>query len=190
MKTKALDKRNALLKATLELVISNGFHNTPLSRVAEKAAVSPATIYLYFKDKQDLINQLYLEIKADFCLQMFQNYNKSDTVEKGFKQIWNNIAVYKNAHTANALFLAQCDNSPMIDEEFVAKGLVFLKPLLDLWAKGKTQGVLKNISSYYLYAYAVYPLNFLMHAKAKNLCSFNKNELKTAYAMAWDSIKN
>jgi AcrR family transcriptional regulator len=48
---KSIDKRNTLIKATIELVNNNGFHATPMSKIAKKANVSPATIYLYFENK-------------------------------------------------------------------------------------------------------------------------------------------
>ena len=55
---KSIDKKKALVKATIELVNNNGFHATPMSKIAKMANVSPATIYLYFENKQDLLNQL------------------------------------------------------------------------------------------------------------------------------------
>lgn len=63
---KSVDKRNALVKATIELVNNSGFHATPMSKIAKMANVSPATIYLYFENKQDLINQVYIEVKTAF----------------------------------------------------------------------------------------------------------------------------
>ena len=45
---KSIDKRDALIKATIELVNNSGFHATPMSKIAKMAEVSPATIYLYF----------------------------------------------------------------------------------------------------------------------------------------------
>ena len=65
-KEKISDKRTALLNATLTLVNNHGFHNTPMSKIAKLAGVAPATIYLYFENKQDLVNKLYLEVKKDF----------------------------------------------------------------------------------------------------------------------------
>jgi len=50
---KSIDKRNALVQATIGLVNNNGFHATPMSKIAKMANVSPATIYLYFENKQD-----------------------------------------------------------------------------------------------------------------------------------------
>ncbi len=46
---KSIDKRNALVKATVALVNNNGFRATPMSKIVKMANVSPATIYLYFK---------------------------------------------------------------------------------------------------------------------------------------------
>ena len=53
MKEKVSDKYTALLQATLTLVNNHGFHDTPMSKIAKLAGVSPATIYLYFENKQD-----------------------------------------------------------------------------------------------------------------------------------------
>ncbi|RUT78274.1 TetR/AcrR family transcriptional regulator [Ancylomarina longa] len=66
LKEKSKEKRNTLLKATFSLVNDNGFHDAPMSKIAKMANVSPATIYIYFENKQDLINQLYLKVKISF----------------------------------------------------------------------------------------------------------------------------
>ena len=54
---KSIDKKNAVLGATLTLVNEGGFKSASMSKIAKMAYVSPATIYLYFENKQDLINQ-------------------------------------------------------------------------------------------------------------------------------------
>jgi len=54
---KSVDKRNSLIQATIELVNNDGFNATPMSKIAKMANVSPATIYLYFDNKQDLVNK-------------------------------------------------------------------------------------------------------------------------------------
>ena len=62
---KSIDKRNALIKATIELVNNNGFHATPMSKIAKMANVSPATIYIYFE------NYLVLKDKINFSLTIY-----------------------------------------------------------------------------------------------------------------------
>jgi AcrR family transcriptional regulator len=117
-------KRKALLNATLKLVNNNGFHDAPMSKIAKMAAVSPATIYIYFENKQDLINQLYLEVKAEFSAYAFKNYNEEQCIKDSFKQVWMNIADFKLNQIEASNFLSQCDNAPMIDEESRQAGFI------------------------------------------------------------------
>lgn len=186
---KSIDKRNALVKATIELVNNSGFHATPMSKIAKMANVSPATIYLYFENKQDLVNQTYIEVKAKYSAFTFKTYDENMPVEAGFELIWKRIADFKLKESENALFLAQCDNTPMIDEESRQEGIKHLQPLLDLWARGKKEGIIKPISDYLLYAYAINPLSFLMIAQKRGSIALHKTHLEEAYQCAWNSIK-
>lgn len=189
MRKKSIEKQKALLNATLTLVNNCGFHDAPMSKIAKLANVSPATIYLYFENKQDLINKLYLETKASFCDYAFNGYNKDLPVKKGFEVIWYNMANYKLTEIKEASFLSQCDNTPMIDEEVRQKGINHLQPLIDLWEKGKSEGIIKDVSPYLLYAYSIYPLSFLVANSKTNNYSLTENNLCDAFKAAWDSIK-
>ena len=186
---KSIDKRNALIKATIELVNNNGFHATPMSKIAKMAKVSPATIYLYFENKQDLVNKTYIEVKAKYTDYAFENYSTDMSVEEGFKLIWHRIAEFKLKECENAMFLAQCDNTPMIDEPSRIEGIKHLQPLLDLWTKGKEQNIIKPMSDYLLYAYAINPLSFLMISQKRGSFTLNETHLDDAYESAWNSIK-
>lgn len=186
---KSIEKRNALVQATIELVNNNGFHATPMSKIAKMANVSPATIYLYFESKQDLVNQTYIEVKAKYTTYAFATYKPTMSVEMGFKLIWYRIADFKLKECENAMFLAQCDNTPMIDETSRNEGIKHLQPLLDLWSRGKKEGVIKPISDYLLYAYSINPLSFLMMAQKRGVFILDKTHIKEAYESAWSSIK-
>lgn len=186
---KSIDKRNALIKATIELVNNSGFHATPMSKIAKMANVSPATIYLYFENKQDLVNQTYIEVKTKYTDYAFANYNDSLSVEAGFENIWKRIADFKLNEYEQAMFLAQCDNTPMIDEPSLREGIKHLQPLLDLWERGKQEGLIKPVSNYLLYAYAISPLSFLMIAQKRGSFQLDKTQIEEAYQLAWSSIK-
>jgi AcrR family transcriptional regulator len=186
---KSIDKRNALIKATIELVNNNGFHATPMSKIAKMANVSPATIYIYFENKQDLVNKTYIDVKAKYTAYAFDTYDASMSVEKGFELIWRRIADFKLLECENAMFLAQCDNTPMIDEASRQEGIKHLQPLLDLWVRGKNEGIIKTMSNYLLYAYAINPLSFLMMSEKRGAFKLDKTHLEEAYQSAWNSIK-
>ncbi|WP_027376462.1 TetR/AcrR family transcriptional regulator [Kaistella palustris] len=188
-KEKVTDKKAALLDATLTLVNNHGFHNTPMSKIAKLAGVSPATIYLYFEHKQDLINSLYLKVKKSLSESAFKGYDSQMSVKQGFEIIWFNIADYKLKQISEATFLSQCDNSPMIGEAIRIEGLKNLQPLLDHWERGKNEGIIKPVSDYVLYAHTIYPLSFLLEMQARDIFTLDENTKSEMFQVAWDAVK-
>lgn len=55
------DKKNRLLENALELFGTKGFKKTSISDIVEKAGVAKGTFYLYFKNKDDIRNELVAE---------------------------------------------------------------------------------------------------------------------------------
>lgn len=50
--------RAEILDAARELFVEQGYENVSMRKIAEKIEYSPTTIYLYFKDKSDLLVQI------------------------------------------------------------------------------------------------------------------------------------
>lgn len=56
--------RQEILDAARDLFVHEGYDNVSMRKIAEKIEYSPTTIYLYFKDKSDLLDQLCEETFA------------------------------------------------------------------------------------------------------------------------------
>jgi AcrR family transcriptional regulator len=57
-------KRDAILDAMLDIVVERGFHDAPMSLVAQRSGASAGVIYHYFASKEDIIQALYERIRA------------------------------------------------------------------------------------------------------------------------------
>lgn len=77
----------------------------------------------------------------------------------------------------------------MIDEPIRKEGIKYLQPLLDLWERGKKEAIIKPVSDYILYAYAINPLSFLMMAQKEDEFELTNAHIDEAFMAAWDSIK-
>lgn len=53
------DKYAAILEAATAVIAEHGYHNAQVARIARAADVADGTIYLYFKNKQDLLTRLF-----------------------------------------------------------------------------------------------------------------------------------
>ena len=58
---RAPDQRERILKAALKVFAQNGFYATRVSEIAKAAGVADGTIYLYFKNKDDVLITIFEE---------------------------------------------------------------------------------------------------------------------------------
>ena len=87
MRTKDDLKEAALFEATVKLVNEIGFAASSVSKIAKEAGVSPATIYVYYKNKEDLLVSTYIEIKQNLVKALLKDFNEQlpirDIIAKG-----------------------------------------------------------------------------------------------------------
>ncbi|MGY4377522.1 AcrR family transcriptional regulator [Bradyrhizobium sp. i1.3.6] len=56
--TRAAERRSAIVEAAMEEFIARGFAATRLDDIAKRAGVAKGTIYLHFKDKESMFEEL------------------------------------------------------------------------------------------------------------------------------------
>lgn len=83
----APDKRDRILKAAIEVFAKNGFYATRVSEIAKAAGVADGTIYLYFKNKDDVLITIF-ENGLHQLLSILREVAESDeTFEKRIRRI-------------------------------------------------------------------------------------------------------
>lgn len=78
------DKRERILEGALKAFARKGFYNTKVSEIASEAGVADGTIYLYFKNKDDLLISLF-EDRMEWVIERLRNELESvegDVIEK------------------------------------------------------------------------------------------------------------
>ncbi|MEQ1572155.1 MAG: TetR/AcrR family transcriptional regulator [Myxococcota bacterium] len=60
-RNRAGDKRVTITQAAIEVFAERGFHQARVSDIAKRAGVADGTIYLYFKNKEDLLLSIFEE---------------------------------------------------------------------------------------------------------------------------------
>ena len=62
---KSDDKRQRILQAAVKVFAKKGYFAARISEIAKKADVADGTIYLYFKNKEDILVNLFDEVMAE-----------------------------------------------------------------------------------------------------------------------------
>lgn len=93
--------RRLILDAAKSIFLEKGFHSTSLRNIAEKIEYSPGTIYLYFKDKDDIFHALHEEGFAKMLEMMAPLQYVSDPMQRLIAMgrvymsfAWNNKDLY------------------------------------------------------------------------------------------------
>lgn len=84
------EKRQALLESAAKLVATLGT-GASTAKIAQAAGVSEGTLFVYFPTKDDLLNQLFVEIETDLAETMLAPYSKSEGARDELNHIWNRL---------------------------------------------------------------------------------------------------
>ena len=84
---RSTDKRERILRAAIEVFARKGFYATRVSEIAEAAGVADGTIYLYFKNKDDVLISLF-EDRMDLLIARFRETLAGvTTTEEGLRRL-------------------------------------------------------------------------------------------------------
>ncbi|MDB5050848.1 MAG: regulatory protein TetR [Fibrobacteres bacterium] len=134
MRTRDPKKEKAIREKALAMIVKEGFDGLSMQKLAKAAGVSPATIYIYYKDRDDLIMQLYAESSRRMTEHTLEGFDPLSSFKEGLKVQWINRAKYCLKHPDEAHFMEQIRFTPMyeraaklIDPAFIDTMRTFVK---------------------------------------------------------------
>jgi len=182
-------KQDALFEATVKLVNEIGFAASSVSKIAKEAGVSPATLYVYYKNKEDLLVSTYIEIKKNMGLAILEDFNASLPIRDIMRESWDKMFDYVTGHRPYFQYAEQFANSPyseLVNKEELEK---YFEPFMQVIARGIEQKIIKNVDFDILAVFIFYPVMALANPKMCKNLDLNKDHIETAFTMAWDAIK-
>ncbi len=145
MRQKDETKEIAIREAALEMIVKEGFKGTSMQKLAKKANVSPATIYLYFKNREDLLNSVYLDVRQQTNEAALVGFDSSMPFREGLKVLWLNRYRYFTEHPLHFFFLEQFLNSPLVESAARMEDKAFKRPLQQFAANAFKRGEIVKI---------------------------------------------
>lgn len=134
MRTRDPKKEKALRDKALAMIVKEGFDGLSMQKLAKAAGVSPATIYIYYKDREDLILKLYAECSTRMTAHTLEGFDPQASFKDGLRVQWINRARYCLKHPDESHFMEQIRYSPlhetarkMMDPDFIKTMRGFVK---------------------------------------------------------------
>ena len=187
MRQRDEQKHEAIYEAAIDLIITNGLPATSMSKIASAANVSPSTIYIYFENKEDMLNKIYLMVKKHESEALQEGIEDGDSIEYRFRKLWFNYYQYSIENPKWFLFGEQFFNSPLV-EGVKEEGLSFFEPIFAFRDEGIQEGVFKDIPLDVFVAVGFFPLRSLVKGSIRDSFELSKETLEDLYEIAWQSV--
>jgi len=189
---KKTDKRDDIIRASLELIAEHGFHGTPMALIADKAGVGAGTIYRYFESKDVLIKALYRDLEEKITRVLTEGYSEEKPVRERFIYLGTLLLRYFLTHPLHFRFLEQYFNSPygvsQRRDKFLRKSGnrdVFT----DLFEQGMARQVMKDLPLPVHAALAFGPFIALARDHILGLLKLDDALIEQIIEACWDGIK-
>jgi len=154
MRTRDINKQIVIRKKAIELIVSNGFDGLSMHKLARAAGVSVATIYIYFKDREDLIQQLYTEETTKMAEATLVNFDPESHFDEGLKIQWLNRLQYCLDNPLSMTFMEQVKHSPLLDRSVMDRRFIDAMSKFVHTAIGRNELIQLPVEIYWSIAFA------------------------------------
>src|SRR5215831_1511768 len=121
--------RERILEAALRVFAERGFHGTAVPQVARAARVATGTLYLYFRSKEHLVNEVFREAKARLAQALLSGFDPERPPRALFEDVWNRVVAFARREPLTFRFLEMQDHTPYLDAKSRELELSVLGPI-------------------------------------------------------------
>jgi AcrR family transcriptional regulator len=183
------DKRQAILAAALELCAEHGFHGAPISLIAARANVGVGTIYRYFKDKDELLLQLFRALFTRVRAELYAGYPQQDPVRGRFVFLFTRLLRFFIENPIEFRYLEQFHYSPYglaFQEE---KARMEEDNIQALLIEGRERQIIKDAPLPLLEAIAFGPIVALAKEQISGRLQVEDDMIRCTVEACWDGLK-
>ncbi|WP_131120116.1 TetR/AcrR family transcriptional regulator [Lichenihabitans psoromatis] len=109
------EKRSSIMTAAIRIIATHGLR-APTAMIAKEAGVSNGALFLYFTTKADLLNQLYVNLKADMAMAMATEIPAKADLRSQVLHVWNGWLGWAISHPQERRTLAHLGVSNDVTE--------------------------------------------------------------------------
>jgi len=177
MRKKDDEKQRCIKIAVVQLILEEGFQGTSISKIAKAAGVSPATVYIYYENKEAMLREIYLEYSEDAIQYLLQCLSPNMVGEEIIAELIRRYYFFIIENKEVFHFIEQFRTCPVLQSSCgLTKGSSDLNQLLtDL----KKQKILNNFNNDNLYAILFSPVKMIAvkRCESENIAMERLDEL-------------
>lgn len=186
----APNKRENLLRAALKLFVTRGVQNTSTAAIAKEAGVAAGTLFLYFPTKQDLIDELVLQISREQSEYMMTLVDPALSVQDMFLTIWRGCIHWFWEHQDAYEYVQKVRDTGIVNEDVVEESGKSFAYFYNAIQRGLDEDSLKaypiEVIGTFLYQDIVAVMSLL---RTQRSGKEREEIIQAGFTIFWDGIK-
>lgn len=194
MRAKDEHKEAAIREAAIAMIVEEGFQGLSMQKLARAAGISPSTIYIYYRHKEDMLNKLFYYVEAVFNREVLKGFDPRMPFEEGLWLQWKNRYRYAQQYPLLFHFSEQFRNSPLIRHEDIREN-PFKASMKEFVYHAVQQGALKELPVEIFWSLAYGPFYTLLkfHMDKGNMTgkpfTLSETKMKQAFGLVVQALK-
>jgi AcrR family transcriptional regulator len=177
MRRKDDEKQSCIKNAVVQLILEEGFQGASISKIAKVAGVSPATVYIYYENKDAMLREIYQEYAEDMFQYVLKHLSPNMGGDEIIAELIRRYYCYIVENNEVFHFIEQYSSCPILHSSCgMIKGPEELNQLLtDL----KNRQIFNNYNNDNLYAILFSPVKMIAikTCKSENTATERLDEL-------------
>ena len=189
MKPKDDRKVEAIAAAVYRLTARRGLAAVTLADIGREAGIATSTLYVYYKSREDLLDDLYQKAKTATLLRYAQHDDPAASLKSRVRRIWENIVANRVEHSQQVAFLEQYYHSDFLSDASRALGQRMAAPFLDILIAGQTSEQLKPVAPILLAATVLGLAKETAILIAEGRLANDEPTRASGFQICWDAIR-
>lgn len=139
------------MAAAARVIATRGL-GAPTALIAEEAGVSNGSLFTYFESKADLLNQLYLDLKAETAFASLKGLPLTADLRKQTFHVWSQSMRWASLNPEKRRALAQLNVSDEITPASREAGHKTMAPIASLLERIRAKGPMRQAPLGYIVA--------------------------------------
>jgi AcrR family transcriptional regulator len=186
------DKREEIVRASLELIAEQGFHGAPMAMIAERAGVGAGTIYRYFENRDVLITELYRELEERIFPAIQEGYAPNKPIRERFLHLSTALLKYFIENPLDFRFIEQFHNSPYgvaCRRDKLTETKAGCDIFHDLFEYGISQQAMKDLPLVVVFALAFGPILAVARDHILGFIVLDEVIISRTVEACWDGVR-
>lgn len=190
MRSKDVTKIDKIFEASLQVIVREGIAGLTMAKIAKRSGLATGTLYIYFKNKEVLINELYEHLRVRSSIRFFHEVNPDETIKSKLRKVWFNYLKNRIEYYEASVFLEQYYRSPYITKEHHRLSEEMKEPVKELIREGQKKGVIRSeYDDEMLFLSMLGFIRELAYEHIAGVYTLNQERMDMAFNLNWKTLE-